>query len=138
MTRQQSARRRPTGAVVSVAVVALAALVASLAVAVLVPLLEGPVVGTRTELSQVPFGQPLTWLHQDQTHLDPTFPMRAQVQRPQEAPSDVSPGALVLDVVLGAAVLLAMIGAMVVIVRRVRRAPRTQRAMSSPAKIPAA
>ena len=93
-------------------------------VAFLVALIDRATVTTHSGLGRVMFGYPLGWLTQDQTTLDPSFPVRLSPASPWENPTSVVVVPLLIDV-LGVFALL-LVGWLVgrSLLRRIRAAAR--------------
>jgi hypothetical protein len=82
------------------------------------PVFDRTTVTSETDQRAVALGLPWPWLHQDQTRLDPAYPIRVGLDAVQESPVTVQwPGlAADLGVVLGAE--LVLIGGVVLLRRR--------------------
>ena len=95
----------------------LAALGFSVMAVVVTPLVDHDVVRDKTAQESVDLGLPVSWVHQDQSALDPPLPAQASLASPWESPTSVSVGAFALDVVF-VLVVAAGLGLIVLALRR--------------------
>lgn len=67
-------------------------------------LTDHDVVSSRADQRSVDLGQPLAWLHQDESALDPPLPGRFGMASPWDTPTSVSGVAFLVDVLVAFAV----------------------------------
>jgi hypothetical protein len=95
-TTERAAVRRASRRALTPAALALIAVGITLATAIL----DHVTIASRSGLARVTFGLPLAWLVQDQTSLDPPFPLSATFVSPWEYPASVAWSPLVFDVLV--------------------------------------
>ena len=85
------------------------------------PVFDRTTVTDRSDQRVVALGLPWPWLHQDQTRLDPAFPIRVGLDAVQESPVTIQWPGLAADLGVVLAVELVLVGAGLLVRRRRER-----------------
>ncbi len=101
------AERAPVRKRIWTALVPVLLAVAAVGITFAIALSDHVAVLSRSGLGHIQFGLPLVWLRQDQSSLDPSFPMNATLISPWDYPTSVSVVPLVCDVLVAFGLLLA-------------------------------
>jgi hypothetical protein len=103
----------------------LAALVVAAGLVLVSPLMGHATVNDESAQRDLGFGMPLTWVHQDQSALDPPFPWQARFGSPTEAPTTASAALFAAAVVIVFVVMVATLALVLLVLRQVRTSRRT-------------
>ena len=100
----------------------------SLTVVLVTAMRDQVLVSSRADLASVDLGWPIVWVHQDMSAHDPPLPARLGFDSPWENPTNVSWGALVLDVlvVFAAVSLVVVLTTALTVILRSRSAATTR------------